>query len=479
MMKPQYALRLDNVLCRAGYVECRKGWSPHKTGFAATVETILNYTSVSGSSQRFAAAGTNVYDATAAGAIGAAVVSGLTSAYLAYTQVSNQAGNYLFFCNASDTEKVYDGATWANSGFTGPVAGTLSHVAVWKRRVWWVERNSTKAWYGAVDAISGAMTAFNFSGIFRKGGRLLSILNWTVDGGDGADDYLLAVSSMGEVAVYKGTDPSAAATFALVGVYYVGAPVGERYYAALGGDVLLLTSEGLIAFSKFLQSATIDRRSNLTDTIQQLISSEISTYGSVRGWEIHVFYDDNFLLVQVPAGSVGSRYQYVMSLITGAWSRFIVAPAVTWSVQGANLWMGQQTRVANGWTTGLDNGQPIVGVIIPAFSYFGGAANRKQFTLGRLTIESDTPPTVSKVLLKEFDQTYSFPSGTAAVPSGAVWDSAVWDVATWGGSTSFYRDWYVLGGVAYAATQAIQFISAGDVFRLIALDYVYQTGGIL
>jgi hypothetical protein len=478
-MQPGDALQLDNILCRAGYVEVRKGWAATATGFAAAVETIMPYTSITGTSQRFAAAGAGIYDATASGAIGAAVVAGLTSAYWNHTQVSNVAGNYLICLNGVDNARIYDGAVWAALGVAGVPINTLTQCAVWKRRLWFVEKNKMQAWYLATDAIAGAATAFPMNGIFKRGGKLLSILNWTIDGGSGSDDYLLFVTSMGEVAVYKGTDPSAAATFALVGVYYVGAPVGERYWAQYGGDVLMLTAEGLIPFSKYLQSQTVDRSTFLSDSIQQLVSADISLYGATQGWEVHVFFDDNFLIIQVPAGAIGARYQYVMSTITGAWSKFLVSPAITWCVQGASLYHGQSTQVANAWTGYLDGTQAIQYNILPAFSDFGSPTVQKLFTLGRVTIQSDLVPAVSSLMLVDYNQEYMLPSGAAPAAIGALWDSAVWDSAAWGATSTVYRNWLSLNALGYVGAVALQGYSASAILRIIALDYSYQTGGLL
>lgn len=479
MMKPTDALRLDNVLCRPGWLEVRKGQVATATGFAANVETLFAYSNVSGAQKLFAAAGTGIYDATSSGPIGAAVVTGLTSAYWSHTQVSNTGGNYLMAVNGQDTGQIYDGATWAALGFTGLATSSMTHISVWKRRVWVVEKNSFKAWYGAADAISGPLTAFTFAGLFKRGGRLLSVLNWTVDGGSGSDDYLLAVTTMGEVAVYKGTDPASATTFALVGVYFVGPPVGERYYADFGGDVLMLTSEGLLPFSKFLQSQTVDKTTALTDRIQLLISQDISAYGTTRGWEVHVFHDDNFLFVQVPAGNPGTRYQYAMSLLNGAWSRFLVNNAITWQVLGNTLYEGEAARVCNAWTSGTDNGTSIPFIVLPAFSYFGQPAREKIFALGRCLIESDVTPTFLSQLLTDFNQSFYFPPLTVSPSSSNLWDVAIWDQSLWGNLTQYSKDWYSLAGIGYSATQVIYGVSAANLTKIIALDYTYEVGGLL
>jgi hypothetical protein len=479
MMKPTDALRLDNIICRPSALEVRKGQVPTATGFPAIVETLFSYVATNGLTKLFAAAGGSIYDATSSGAIGAAVVTGLTSAYWAQTQVGNTAGNFLIAVNGQDNGRIYDGSTWATLGFTGLATSSMTQVAVWKRRVWVVEKDSFKAWYGAADAITGAMTAFTFAGVFLRGGRLQAILNWTVDGGAGSDDYLIAVTSMGEIAVYKGTDPASATTFALVGVYFVGPPVGERFWAKFGGDVLLLTSEGLLPISKYLQSQTVDKTTSLTDRIQSLISADISSYGTTRGWEVHVYHDDNFLFVQVPAGNPGTRYQYVMSLLNGAWSRFLVGDAITWLVQKNTLYVGQSSRVANGWSGGTDAGTSIPFIVVPAFSYFSQPAREKIFHLGRCLMESDQPPTFLAQLIVNFEQDYYFPSLTAAPSSSNLWDVAIWDQAVWGILTKYSQSWYSIAGIGYSATQVVYGVSAASLTKILTLDYTYEVGGLL
>jgi hypothetical protein len=308
---------------------------------------------------------------------------------------------------------------------------------------------------------------------------LRSIINWTVDGGEGLDDYFLAVSSEGEVAVYKGSDPASASTFALVGVFFVGAPVGQRYYAQFGGDVLLLTTDGLVPLTKYLAGGTVRKNEFYSDRIQSLLAQEIAQYGSVQGWEVHVYFAQNFLLIQVPAGEVGYRYQYVMSTITGAWSRFLVAPAITWAVLGETLYHGQAEQVANSWTGGLDDDAPIRYTIIPAFSDFGSPTVQKQFMLGRATVESDQQPNFRTTTLVDFNQNYD-PAFLGAAPLvGAFWDVGLWGQAVWGGYSMMYRDWYSLNNLGYVGSQVIQGSSIGLVTRFIAFDYSYQAGGLL
>lgn len=239
----------------------------------------------------------------------------------------------------------------------------------------------------------------------------------------------------------------------------------------------MLTAEGLIPFSRYLQSQ--DRTTALTNRIDQLIAADIAAYGSLQGWELHVFYDDNFLFIHVPLGVSGMRYQYVMNLISGAWSRFLIGEATTWAVKKNKLYFGGLTTVFDGWATGKDVDEPILYQVIPAFSYFKSPAQLKKFNLARIVFQSDIVPQYRTQLLLDFSQEY-FTYPLAPLSGGAsLWDVAAWDVELWDSLATYSRQWYALAGLGYAATQVIYGISYGDTTRIVTLDYVYESGGLL
>ena len=478
-MRPTDALRLDNVVCRPSYLEARKGWAAHVTGITGTVETLMVYSKTDGTDQLIACAGTAMYNVTSAGAVGAAVVSGLTNAMWAYTQVSNTAGNFLLCVNGVDSGRSYDGTTWSAWSITGVASTALTQLLVWKRRVLAIEESTFKMWYLAADAISGAMTSFSFSGIFQRGGYLTALINWTVDGGSGVDDHLLVVTSEGEVALYKGTDPSTAANFALQGVYFIGKPVGTRFYTKKGGDVIFLTSSGVVSFTGFLQDAAQVEKAALSDRILPTLQSDILAYGATSGWEIHHYVEETLLIVQVPAGSVGSRYQWVQNTQTGAWSRLYMADAATFAILNRVLYAGHSTQVVNSWTGGTDGEEDIEYTIVPAFSYFGTPSSNKKFSLGRVVFEADARPAFQVKLLSNFDQSFNFASLVAGATNESLWGTALWGEATWLGSVQYYRPWSNLNGQASSGTMAIQGVHQGSVLRLVEFTYVYEEGGLL
>lgn len=479
LLKPVDALQLDNLLCRPTHVEVRKGRTVHMTGFGATVKTLISYVPNSGSAKLFAVSGSGIYDATTAGAVGAAVSSGLTNSYCSSTVVGNIGGNTLIVVNGADTAVSYNGTTWGAWGITGVASNLLDFVTVWKRRVWAIEKNTFRAWYLPTDAVSGAATSFEFKAIFSKGGYLAAIVNWTIDGGSGSDDAFVAISSEGEAAIYRGTDPAAAATFALQGLYDIGKPIGRRFFSKYGGDVMLLTVNGLVPLSRFLQSGQADKSALVTDRLGTKLLQDIQDYGSLTGWEVVTYFEQNFLLIQVPAGSVGSYYQYVMNTETGAWSKFLHASLVTWKAHQGALYAGDATRVVNAYTSAEDEGEPIRYRMIPAFSYFGAPTKGKKFGLCRLTLKASSTPTYAIRLLTEFNTSVTIPSMSPTPPSGAVWDTARWDVDVWGGSSMYYRKWKSVTGFGTSATVAVEGVSSDFVHELVQLEYVYQEGGVL
>lgn len=477
-MPQGYAIVLDNLVCRPTHLEVRKGWQPHVTGFVATVETLVPYAANAGSLSLFAAAGAGIYDVTTAGALGAAVASGFTSAYWSYTTVSNIGGNVLIMVNGADAGQSYNGTTWGAWSITGVASTALNFVTVWKRRLWAIEKDTFRAWYLATDAVSGAMTSFDFKAIFTRGGYLVALINWTIDGGQGADDLFLAVSSEGEVAVYAGTDPASASTFALKGLYFVGKPLGQRCFSKYGGDVVLLTTGGLVPFSKYLQSTGIDRTTFFTDTIQNKLREEIETYAATPGWEVVTFLEQNLLLLHVPAAD-GSRYQYVMNTDTGAWTRFLLSDVETFCVYNGFLYAGDATQVRNAWTGALDDEDPIRYRMVTAFSYFGAPSRGKHMLMTRLTMRASGAPQYMAKAIFEFDLNINFPSQSSTPAGAALWGTATWGTDIWGGSTVFYRKWLGLSGFGTAAALAVEGVNVHTVFEIVSIEYLYRVGGIL
>jgi len=150
---------------------------------------------------------------------------------------------------------------------TGVNSNTFINNNVFKERLFYVEKNTMNVWYLGTKAVSGAASKLDFGSVAKLGGYIQAMGTWTIDAGQGVDDYAVFVTNMGEVIVYEGTDPSDATKWALRGVWSLGPTFTRRCFTKFGGDLLLITQEGLVPLAAALQSSRLDPRVNLTDKI--------------------------------------------------------------------------------------------------------------------------------------------------------------------------------------------------------------------
>lgn len=489
-MKPSDAVVLDNWFCTPTELRSRKGYSDWATGIPGSVQTLIDYDSSTGTEQLFAVsdnAGTcAIYDVSAQGAVGAAVVSGLTNAKWTHTQFATSGGTFLIAVNGLDYLRIYDGTTWytvtdvsATYAITGVATTSLIGVHVHKRRNWFIQKESLKCWYLATDAISGAAAEFDFGPIFEQGGAISQITTWSLDAGYGMDDYFIVITSAGQVAVYKGVDPADANNWSLVGVYFVGSPVGERSTCKYGGDVLLLNEDGLSPLSKALMSSRVSTHLMITDKIQNQLVQDTTNYASNYGWDIILYPPQSMLLVNIPISATES-YQYVMNTISGGWARWTNIPAQCWYFANENLYFGTAGKVCKAWDTQADNGAAIVTDLLPAFSSFGASSRVKRFTMALVSMGYTNPFGFSSRMNLDFDQetTPVIPT-TSVTPQGGIWDLSTWDGASWATPILPYTQWQLATGIGYYGAFRVSTSSTSADIRYYATNYVFEAGGVL
>lgn len=414
---------------------------------------------------------------------GSAVVTGLTNARWQHINMSNAGGNFLMAVNGSDKLRGWDGTTWWADGdgshdITGVDTATCIHIALFKRRVWFVQKSTASAWYLPIDSIAGAASKLDLGPVFNRGGSLVAITNWSIDAGIGIDDYAGFISDQGEVAIYKGSDPSSATTWALVGTFWVGSPVGRRCTAQFGGDVLLISRDGLLPLSKALMSARVTTKIALTDKIQNATSYATTLYGSSFGWQCIQFPNENMILLNVPIGT-GLQQQYVMNTISGAWCRFKGWPANCFELFGDELYFGGAGTVYKAWQAQADAGSNINAEALQAFNYFGERSTLKEWTLARPLVGIDNNTGFVFGINTDFDTTPPTGVPTFAASNAGTWDVALWNVGVWGGTPQVQKLWQSVNGFGYCA--AMHIIAATNVGQIewSATDYAYKRGGVL
>lgn len=394
-------------------------------------------------------------------------VTGLTT--LTYTMASTPATN-------ATTVGSYSVAL----AITGVDSADLVHVNLFKNRLYYTQKNSMKVWYLPTDSIGGAASMLDFGGIARNGGYIMAMGTWTIDAGQGADDYAVFVTNMGEVIVYNGTDPSDPAEWALKGVWQLGFVYTRRCFLKWSGDLLLLTQDGLVPLASALQSSRLDPRINLTDKIFFAISQAADLYSSNFGWQIAYYAKVNMLIINVPSSN--GIQQFVMHTISKSWASFSGISATCFEMHNDDIYFGGNGYVGQYWNGYSDDGANINSSVQQAYSYFDAPGQLKRFTLVRPIIQTDNGvPSVLCGINTDFD--YQNQLGQIAFNPGSTdlgtWDNATWDVNTWGGNLSINRIWQGVTGLGFSAGINMTMASQGIDVHWVSTDYVMERGGVL
>jgi len=395
------------------------------------------------SSKLFAAAGGAIWDVSSNAAASLSYAASHASNRWQWTNFTTSAGAFVFMVNGSDAPIYYNGSLWTAPSITGITASQAIQVTPHKKRLWFTLVNSTKAAYLATEAVAGAATEFQFGSVFSRGGYLLTLATWTRDGGSGPDDYLVAISSRGQAAIYQGTDPDTADTWEHVGTFDVPLPIGRRCVQKFGADLLLLTVEGVFPFSKLL---AVDQSQvtpvALSDAITPDFSAAARSYGTNHGWEICVYPRGTRLLVNIPTTEGATAKQYVMNSITQAWCEFDNHNATCWAHYGSELYFaGGDGDVYQADTGSADIDTPVTATGQSAYSVLTGP-QIKRFSMIRplCTVSGTNRPSVG--ISTDFVETSAMstlPSASSA--AGATWDSSVWDSASWSTISREVNDW--------------------------------------
>ena len=474
------AVILTNFFPSTTSVNLRGGFSKWSTGYPGAVETVIAYQSGTASKLFGISSNGAVYDATAGGAIGAAVLSGLSNARWQYVNITTPGGSFIEMCNGADSVYTFDGATWTDrsAAITGVTSSSLVGINMHKNRIWFVQEDTLKAWYLPVQSITGAASALDLSAFCPHGGYLMAMATLTMDGGYGVDDMAVFITSEGDVLVYRGTDPSSASTWALVGVWWLGSPIGRRCFVKYSGDLLLITEDGLVPLSGALQSSRVDPSIALSDKIQQATSAAVGSYGSNFGWQVIPYPKEDALILNVPIGTT-SQQQYVMNSITKNWCNFTGWNANCFELYNDLLFFGGSNYIGKAWNTYADDGAAIVTQGLQAFSYFGAPAQLKRFTMMRPTFYASSPPSVRGQINIDFDQNPATATLSAASAIGGVWNAGVWDTAIWGAALELSRQWQGAYGVGYCGAPNIATSTNQIELQWIATDIVFEPGAIL
>lgn len=440
-----------------------------------------------GANTLFAASAGIIYNVTSGGDVSTASVSGLVGNDWIWTNFATSGGNFLVSANGADSVRNFDGSSWSTPSITGVTSSTLNYVASFKSMLWFLKNNSSIAYSLPVDSISGTVTELNVGPELTKGGTLVACAALTQDAGEGPDDYMVFLSSEGEVVLYAGTDPRAAETWAKVGTYQIGRPIGRRCLIKVGGDLAALTQDGVVSLTQAIQlDRAAAQRAAFTANIRKAFNDQYLLTGSVFGWQIIVWPAAHMAIINVPIVDGVTYYQFVMNVVTGAWCRFKGIDSVCWTASRDSLYWGTtDSRVMLFGRTSQDDGNAIDAVCIGAFTPLKHPGRVKHTKMAQVFTRGSGAFTLGVNLATDFTPT-ELPAqeqGFAAGTGGDTWDDALWNSAVWGGGGELAEEaWlgvavsgHYLAPVVLAQTDSTSKIDA----EFISENILYEKGAVI
>ncbi len=507
---PNVCLWAINILPAEYGLRVRSGYREWQIGLLSEARTIITYqgldTGITQTPDRiFTVTEDGIYDTTIAGAAPINKFMFATvdddSGWGVYTHYVTESGaDLILYADGSNGLFTYDPVadTWAQTtGITSIVTASapiditnIVFVVVHKLRIWLVEKGASKAWYLPIRSIAGEAVEFFFAQKFANGGELVGLYNWTVDGGNGRDDHLVAVSRAGDVIPWTGEDPSDDMTWATTGTFFIGQiPQGNRIASEYGGELYLLSTLGVTTMSDLLQGAdpTDPFRNLVGYRIALLLRQDLTDYRTDHGWTMRFATSIGKLIITTPQQNDLLYRQYVYNLSTGGWGLWHDVPMLASDIWEGDLMFGTKDGRICRMDVGPDNVTldgltqlKIDWFLLTSYNSFGTPAQFKRVKLIRPNFLTEEKPAFDVHSYYDYLVTIAPPpTQEPGRGDGSVWDTALWDKGKWvaGQALPFSS---VLGGSGSGRSVAVGLAGASfdDTF-LASIDIVWDTGGFL
>lgn len=376
VMDAQDALILDNVFPETNLCRVIGGGRTTDTVALAggAFETFAEYFPGAGSSYGIVVDGSFFRVVSSAGTFtGSTYASGGVRRW----QSVNMAGSIIFVCGSA-APVAFNGTSWSTPTYTGTSldATKLGHVDTYKSRLYFVQDNSLNIWYGGLKATSGALTAYDITGIVRRGGSVVYAGSVTKDTFGGVADLFVIVTDQGEVLFFSGDNPGAS-NWSIAGRGYIGVPLGKRAFCPVQADLLVATTEGIVSLNKMIDAGYDNQL--ISSKIQNAYNAAATAVTSYDGWELKYWPAGHMLILNVPQSYPTDIHQYVMNTYTGAWCRFKGIQASALCPLGSKLFYSVRGATTNSIVQfGQDPAPPADIEIQSAYLPLGDATSIKQ-----------------------------------------------------------------------------------------------------
>jgi len=468
------------------------------SGLKGQIRTTMFFNSVVGgglNDRVFVANANGIYDVTAGGPGPWTPVlewpnKGGDAGWCSFINYTNVAGDhFLLVCDEDNGYYIYNGTGWAAGTFTGnpkPAASSLVHICEWNARIWFVEKNTARAWFLDPLALTGDIAPFDVGSRFKDGGHLVQNSTWTLDDGAGLDDRLVQVSSGGDVLVWSGIDPTVASDLTLLGRWTVGTvPEGRRVMSDWGGDVMILSVNGVVTLSGLLGGVSnIGEGRYLSRNINAYMRNAMQDTLDDYGWSLELVPKEGIGVLTVPVGT-SPPIQFVIEINTQAWCMFRGLDMVCQTKIGAQFVFGTSDGRLMAYEGTQDNisldntiSQAINFSMLTHYSTGAAPGQWKRGMFIRPYWIGAAKPVYEVKMQYDFNLDELLSQGGAPTSKLSLWDEAIWDTSVWEGTAQSYLDTQSIDGMGRHVAIALRGAAVNQL-TYVGADVMFDVGGWL
>ena len=486
-MDPAYALDLVNVFPGNAAPTVRLGYTQFADiGAATPIKFVAPLIKADATNLLIAGTNTKLYSVTTGGTVTDRTGTTVPTSGDWQTIIYN---NRIYLCNGQDNAQVWDGtaAAFSDLTFTGVTLSNLVNVTAYKERLYFVEKNTAKIWYGGLQVTGSggtpALTSFDFSYVFTRGGYLVGIGSFSNTTSTTSQDYFWACSSEGEIVFYNGVYAGDPTTWGIVARYVIGRPLGYRAFIRVNNDIWVITEQGIVPLSGLFQSDPEQALNILSYRINPLISELATQVGFDHEWTGFFWPQGRRVYISLPTSGSGC-YFLVYSIDTKGWTKFKLysdehalssclfnkLPFYASSI--GIIWSGE-TGQADAITS--TDSQAITFSATGAFSFYGSRSNYKAFKDIRPILKTRRGVTLNIGLDTDFRQGTATTSVTSPTSTYTPWGSP-WG-SPWSSGIEYTFDRYATKGQGHCA--AIRFGGSlkNTTMQILGFEIRYDMGG--
>jgi hypothetical protein len=290
------------------------------------------------------------------------------------------------------------------------------------------------------------------------------------------------VTDQGEMAVYEWIDPSDAATWALIGVYNVGRPVGVTPVKA-GGDLLIATTDGIVPLSQIVVK---DPAALSVSAVSAQIEPAWRRVIRANPDNVQMLKHqrESMMIVGYPE----SAETHVCNMQTGAWAKWTGHDVQCMALYNDLAYFGAADgNVYQFEGAGSDDGAVYVCRMSMLPDHLGAPGAHKEILMARATFRFLAPFTPKLSVATNYGRNFPVaPSAAVDASSPALWDVGMWDVSQWDDAPDSDERmteptrWKSIGVSGLTAGAQVQIACGADRkpdAELVIFDLLYESGG--